>query len=264
MTKIDYSQYYYERGHLHPEREQTAHVKNQEEIPYQRYKRYKNTGKRGKSLLHRFFILLLILAILCGVFFGVNYALDGKAVEAVKSFISNREYKEYYFVVKEEMTREKIYAHSLLIRQGGAGGYVYGEGEKYYAVYTVVADADGAKSVVEKNKNTKSVKKTVWSNDKRVFRVITVGVDTLIDACERYETGQIYETELLEIYAKLRAEIITLKQILYEEGSHEQNAMDFLLGGLDSKEVTSSIRTEVTASIRYTVAGTVYNATLSK
>lgn len=244
MTNIDYSQYYYRRDEKKPKKEPAAP---------------KKTKKRGsRRFFKRLLTFILVIAVLGCIFTGIDHATDGKATETVLSFVTGKKKAEYYLLVSHQPTREKAYAQSLLVRQGGAGGYVYSEDKQFYVVYSAYKDEDAAKAVAGKNKDTAVVRKTFWVEDKRVFDLTVKSVNQLIESSEKFENGEIHTTDLLNIYASVRAEVITLKQTLYEE-KKEYTVLNLLLGGLDDSALTGT-KAEALASIRYTLGSVILSA----
>lgn len=245
MSKIDYSQFY---------------VKNymQKSQPIPPVQADKPIKKPGKSKKKAWFFFLIILLIAC--LFAVNFLYEGEIFNTVFSWIKKEKTSDFYLVTKSFEQREKAYAQSLLVRQSGAGGYIFQQ-EEYIVVYSVYLNEEDAKSVVAKNDQTKVMTKKILIKD-AVYEHICIVLQQLITAAAQLEDGTIYEAKFLEICSTSKQSLTDQKHKLVSKKKAKDEHLslfDLLTGGLASLNAPSPSRTKLIGDLRYIVSSALIN-----
>ncbi|MDD4316305.1 MAG: hypothetical protein PHC84_03995 [Clostridia bacterium] len=245
MSKIDYSQFYV-RNYM----QKSLPVKKQDT----RSEPKKNRKSRKKAL---FFIVVIILV---ASLFAVNFLYEGKIFAGMRAWITNEKTEDFYLVTKSFQEREKAYAQSLLVRQSGAGGYIFQQ-EDYIVVYSVYLNEEDAKSVSAKNAQTKVLSKRILVKE-ALYEHICKTLRELVSAASQLEDGSIYEAKFLEICAVAKAGLVEQKQKLYKEKTASDeyiSLLDLLTGGLSALDTPSPSRTKLIGDLRYVITSALIN-----
>lgn len=235
MSKIDYSQFYMKNYFT----DKNQKKKSEPIVPPQKSK---------KKFPFIFLTLILIITLL-----GANFLLDGKPYETVKGWIIKDNNSYYYLLIKTFNERDKAYAQSLLIRQLGAGGYIYQKDSKYIVIYSVYDTEEKAIKVAEKNLDTEVVKRAI-NESSPFYQKINSAITEILSSAEQLEAGTIYEARLLEITSIMKTSLADEKQTIINEKNAKSeyvNLLDLLIGGLSSLKIPSPTRTSLLSDLRY-------------
>lgn len=245
MSEIDYTRYYLKNYNT------TSAIKNRKPIMANNKKNYKR----------KLFTVFLIIVFLCCCLFATNFLLEGKVFLAINCFFTNRKTANYYILAKSFDTRQTAFAQSLLVRQGGASGYFYADGDKFNVVYSIFLDKEDARRVQEKNDNTFIIEKTFISEDESFFDQLNSSLKEIIEASEKLEEGTIYENDLLQITSTIELQLMEEKNNILTENNNkyttETNILDLYIGGLNSLSIPSTTRVTLLSDLRYIISSVV-------
>ncbi|MFW5780092.1 MAG: hypothetical protein ACOCWI_01390 [Bacillota bacterium] len=233
MSDIDYSQFYMKNYHnkktKKPQPPKTPH----------------------KKPAKKFFIVALVIIM---VLIGLNFSFGNQPFETLKAWINKEEGETLFFLYKSFSSRDKAYAQSLLVRQSGAGGYIYQKNEEYRVVYSVYTDEKDAENVAEKNPTAKVEEKQINTTDDTAKEIYHALIE-LTNAANQLEDGSIYEARLLEITSVLKQTLDEKKQSLFQEDPKDPyiNVLEIIVGGLGSLNVPGFSRTSLLSDLRYII-----------
>ncbi len=239
MSKIDYSQFYVKNYLQKPPPKPPVQADPQNSKP-----------KRKKKVWFFFIIVLLIVSL-----FAMNFLYEGAIFDTMLAWIKQQKTCDFYLLTKNFQEREKAYAQSLLVRQSGAGGYIFQQ-DDYVVIYSVYLNEEDARSVSAKNNQTKVVAKRIIIED-AIYEHICATLQQLIIAAAQLEDSSIYEAKFLEICATCRQGLSEQKLKLIADGKANDahlGVLDLLIGGLSSLNTPAPSRTKLIGDLRYIVS----------
>ncbi len=245
MSKIDYSQFYLKNYVQKPQPKPPV----QADTPIKK-------PRKNKKKAWFFLTLILIVAVL----FAINFLYEDALFDSVLNWIKHEKTADFYLVTKSFQQREKAYAQSLLVRQSGAGGYIFQQ-QDYIVVYSVYLNEEDAKSVVSKNDQTKIITKKILIKD-AVYEHICATLQQLITTAAQLENGTIYEAKFLEQCSTAKQSLTEQKQKLISEQKAKDeylSLLDLLIGGLASLNTHSPSRTKLIGDLRYIISSALIN-----
>jgi len=206
--------------------------------------------KKKKGFLYIVFVFILCFAI---VFFAADFFTSGKLIHSVAAGIGGRLYT-YYAVVSDKATRELAYSQSLLIKQGGAGGYVIA-GEPYKVVYAVFKTKQEAENVSAKNTNTYVQVLETRGKDKKFYDTIDGVIEALITASVKLEKGEMNEAEVFSTVKGQKAKSDAILSAC-KENTKEYNLASYVSGTLEAlNAAVPEARLTFLSSVRYAICG---------
>ncbi len=237
MSKIDYSQFYIKN-----------YMPNKDTKLPKSLRKIKTKSSKGQTLIIIISVLIILALIL------VNLHIAGFSFDKIKKlFAKDSSTHNYYLLTKEFNERDRAYAQSLLVRQSGAGGYIYQHQEKYIVVYSVYLSKEDAEDVARKNPSTKVESINFVSNE--FNNNINNAVKELIYASQQLEKGKIYESQLVEICSTIKGQLSEMKSQYLENDNAEKKVMllNVFIGGLSSMEFPSPSRINLLGDLRYVI-----------
>lgn len=244
MAEVDYSRFYYSR-----ERNETPAP------PEPDRGGRKGGGKRrsGKPFL----IFAVIAVVFAIVFLCADFFTEGKLIDSIAVTLRGNTY-EYYLVASENSSRDLAYAQSLLVKQGGGGGYIISEKEKFLVIYAVYTERTEASSVASKNPNTFVHTVGFSGKNAKVFNAADKAVRGIADSVGKLESGGMTESEFYGVLTDARKEILAVKTEIIDAGTAaEINLLEFIMGSIDGLEVSKGTRANFLSDVRYMLAGIV-------
>ncbi|HHU43884.1 MAG: hypothetical protein QM214_03850 [Bacillota bacterium] len=200
----------------------------------------------------RFFIVSAVVII---VLIGLNFLLANQPYEALRAWIFKEdEPTQVYLLYRSFPSRDNAYAQSLLVRQSGAGGYIYQKDGEYRVIYSAYQKKEDAENVAKKNPQANLEAKKLDLKDQTANEIYLALIE-LMDGANQLEDGSIYEARLLEICSINRMKLEEKKQSLIHEdgGSPLINVLEVVTGGLSSLNVPGYSRVTLLSDLRYII-----------
>lgn len=238
MSKIDYSQFYM-KNYM---------PKKEDQLPKKPRLQIVRSGRK-----QTFTVVIIVIIIFALIL--VNLKLAGYSFDSIKNiFAKSSSGHDYYLLVKEFNQRDRAYAQSLLVRQSGAGGYVYQDKGKYIVVYAVYLDKQDAENVAQKNLATEvrqiDIEQSQFNNQ------INTVLKELIYTSQQLERGEIFEAQLLQVCATIKSQLTELKTQCLKEDNAEKKVtlLNVFIGGLSSMEFPNPTRITLLGDLRYIIS----------
>lgn len=240
MPEVDYSEFYYRRD---PPEDRDGARRDTERC-----------DKKPKRKLSGVISAVLIVILLSGiVFFAADFFMKGRLISEVKGALRGNDY-EYYLVVCDCDGRDKAYAQSLLVKQGGGSGYIV-SGEKYLVVYSPFTDRAEAEAVVKKNDGTYVYIVDFSSKDVDFYNSFHTEIELLIDALADFEKGRLTDSDA---YAAFKASKERLALLQKDDLSSEKAAVvEYAIGSIDGLDFAKGAKISFLSDARYVLSGVI-------
>ena len=238
MSDVDYSEFYY----------------RQKSVPRvaETNRRYEDDNKPVKKRVSAIISTVLIILILFGIaFFAADFFMKGQLITGVKSAFRGNDY-QYYLVVGDCSSRDRAYAQSLLVKQGGGSGYII-SGEKFSVVYSPFTNRAEADVVAEKNKDTYVFIVEFSSKEVDFYNSFFTEIDNLINVVADFEKGKVTDSEFYSAFniAKTRIKDLDDGKITDDKRA----VIEYAVGGIEGLDFAKGAKTSLMSDARYVLSG---------